>query len=389
MSPTFSANTDLPASNGQPVLTIDLAALQANYRYLRDKAGGARTAGVVKAGGYGCGAAAVARALKAAGCDLLFVANAAEGRALRQDPELDDSDICIFSGCMKGDEKEFKNNKLSPVHNSLDDYQRWMTAGQQDGAPAPFALHIDTGMNRQGMSASDAATIAAEPEFSAAPILFAMSHLASADTPESPQNERQRKAFAEAVGCLKKIHPNLPLSLANSAGVYLGADYCLDIVRPGIALYGGQPISVKRLPLDPVVHLYAPILQVRDVKKGETVGYGATHTAIRNSRIATLPLGYADGIPSGASNNGFGCIGAARVPMVGRISMDLITIDVTDIPEAEARPGAYVEILGENIGIDQLGAASGSFAYEILTGLGDRYRRRHINQAGSDPSSKK
>ncbi len=387
MSPFSRDLIDLPASDGRPVLTIDLAAVQANWRLIRNSAHGARTAGVVKAGGYGCDAIHVARALKAAGCDLLFVASADEGRALRQDPQLDDIEVCVFYGCMKGDELDFKNNRLTPVHNSLDDYERWKPFWPGEPDPAPFALHIDTGMNRLGMSANDAATIAADPDFKSAPIVFAMSHLASANSPQSLQNDEQRKAFAAAASGLKTVHPGLPLSLANSAGVFLGADYCLDIVRPGIALYGGQPISARQLPLEPVVHLHAPILQVHHVGAGETVGYGGTHTTARKSRIATLPLGYADGILRAASNQGSGFINGVKVPMVGRISMDLTTVDITDVPEIDAQPGSYVEILGKNVTIDQLGAASGSFGYEILTGLGNRYRWRHINQPDRGPSA--
>lgn len=378
---------DLPPSNGQPVLTLDLGALQENWQFVRKSAHGARTAGVVKANGYGCGSIEVAKALTAAGCDLLFVANAHEGQALRRDAVLDDVAICIFNGCIKGQENDFKNNGLIPIHNSLDDYQNWMSFWKSDISSAPFALHIDTGMNRLGMSASDAARIAADPAFRSAPVLFAMSHLASADMTQSPQNERQREAFAAAASALREAHPGLPLSLANSAGVFLGPDYCLDIVRPGISLYGGQPTSAKQLPLAPVVHLHAPILQVREVMPGENVGYGATHKVTRKSRIATVPLGYADGILTSAGNSGYGVLGGVKVPMVGRISMDLTTVDISGVDEVDARPGAYVEILGKNITIDQLAVASGTFGYEILTGLSDRYRRQYINYAGPGRSA--
>lgn len=372
---------DLPKSNGQPILTIDLTAVQKNYRYLQENAAGARTAGVVKANGYGCGAVEVARALQKAGCDLLFVATTHEGRALREHRELADIAICVLNGCHEGEEKTFNNNRLIPVLNSLDDYTRWMSFTSARGVPSPFVLHFDTGMNRLGMSADDAGVIVADSHFRPAPLLFAMSHLTSADTPESPHNEQQAMAFDAAVSKLRKIHLGLPLSLANSAGIFLGRDYCLNIVRPGIALYGGQPISGKRLPLAPVAHLHAPILQVREIRQGQSVGYGQTHVASRNSRIATVPLGYADGILRAAGNKGHGYIDGMKVPMVGRISMDLITLDVTDIPETSTEPGAWVEILGKNLSVDELGAASGSFGYEILTGLGNRYRRQYIYPA--------
>lgn len=378
-----SAFPDLPENTGQPVLTIDLPAIQSNWRTLRGATAGARTAGVVKSNGYGCGASRVASALKAAGCDLLFVATAEEGLELRQNAELSTITICVLNGCGVNRENEFKNNSLIPVLNSLNDFKTWISFQQSEGEPHPFVLHIDTGMNRLGMSAQDAALIAADPDFAQASVLFAMSHLACADTPDHPKNADQFAAFTKAAAPLKQVHPDLILSLANSAGIYLGPDFCMNIVRPGIALYGGQPVSGKRLPLEPVVHLHAPLLQVRDVAAGDSVGYGATHIAARNSRIATIPLGYGDGILRAAGNEGFGFIGKTRAPMIGRVSMDLITLDITDVPEADAHPGTWVEILGENVSIDQLGAASGSFGYEILTGLGDRYIRRYIDPVPS------
>lgn len=378
-----SSFPDLPENTGQPVLTIDLPAIQSNWRSLRDKAGGARTAGVVKSNGYGCGASAVASALKDAGCNLLFVATLDEALSLRAENTLDRVSIAVLNGCIENQRDIFKNNRLLPILNSLDNYKSWMTFQRSEGTELPFALHIDTGMNRLGMSASDAAAIASDPDFTTAPVLFAMSHLACADTPDNPKNSEQATAFADAAAPLRKVIPDLPLSLANSAGIYLGPDFCLDIVRPGIALYGGQPISGKRLPLETVIHLHAPVLQVHDVAAGQGVGYGATHVTSRKSRIATVPLGYGDGILRAAGNEGYGFIGDTKVPMVGRVSMDLITLDVTDAPEADVHPGAWVEILGKNVSADQLGAAAGSFGYEILTGLGDRYSRRYINPVPS------
>lgn len=374
---------DLPEQNSQPVLTIDLPALQSNWRTLRDRAPGARTAGVVKANGYGCGASEVAPALKDAGCNLLFVATVDEALSLRSDTSLDRVTIAILNGCLKKQFSDLKNNRLLPVLNSLSDYRNWASFQRSEGTELPFALHIDTGMNRLGMSAADAETIASDPDFANASVLFAMSHLACADTPNDPKNREQAVAFFKATEPFRKIIPDLPLSLANSAGIYLGSDFCLDIVRPGIGLYGGQPISGRRLPLEPVIHLHAPVLQVRDINPGESVGYGATHVATRKSRVATVPLGYGDGILRAAGNAGFGFIGDIRVPMVGRVSMDLITLDVTDVPEAGVHQGTWVEILGKNVSVDQLGAAAGSFGYEILTGLGDRYTKRYINPASS------
>lgn len=378
-----SAFPDLPENTGQPVLTIDLSAIQSNWRSLRETAGGARTAGVVKANGYGCGAHRVAPALKDAGCNLLFVATVDEALSLREIRGLDRVSIAILSGCNKNRFNDIKNNRLLPVLNLINDYRDWGAFQRSAGVELPFALHIDTGMNRLGMSPAEAEIIASDPDFASAPVLFAMSHLACADTPDDPKNREQAAAFTEAAAPLRKIVPDLPLSLANSAGTYLGPDFCLDIVRPGIALYGGQPISGKRLPLETVIHLHAPVLQVRDVAAGESVGYGATHVTSRKSRIATVPLGYGDGILRAAGNAGFAYIGETRVPMVGRVSMDLITLDVTDVPETQVHVGTWAEILGKNVSVDELGEAAGSFGYEILTGLGDRYSRRYINPVPS------
>jgi alanine racemase len=369
---------DLSPSSGQPVLTIDLGAVQNNWRLMREGAHGARTAGVIKSNGYGCGALEIGQALVGAGCDLLFVATPDEGLELRSHSAFEGVTIAVLNGAPPDREKDFSNNSLVPVINDLNHYKSWMSLQHSEGQPLPFVIHIDTGMNRLGMSAGDAAAIAVDPEFAKSPPLFVMSHLACADTPDHEQNTQQRGAFASAAEPLKQIHPGLPLSLANSAGLYLGPDYCLDIVRPGIALYGGQPISGRRLPLEPVVHLHAPVLQVRDVAQGESVGYGATWKASGKSRIATVPLGYGDGILRAAGNAGHGFIGKIPVPMVGRVSMDLIALDVTQVPQNDVLPGTWVEILGENADIDQLGTAAGSFGYEILTGLGNRYSRRYV-----------
>lgn len=362
---TTPPHIPLPQASAQPILTIDLGAVTANYRALRALAPETEIGGVVKADGYGCGAVEVARALKDEGCNSFFVTNLEEGAALRAGEGLENAAIYLFNGCFNEDPKSIAYNGLIPVLNTLGELKTWSSL---DGTPA-YALHVDTGMNRQGLSPLEAEGLAG----AATPTLV-MSHLASADNAGAPLNAEQRRRFEK----IAQGFPEARRSLANSAGLYLGGSYHFDLARPGIALYGGQPLEGKAVDLAPVAYLNAPILQVRTIEAGETVGYGATFKSNRKARIATLPLGYADGILRALTNKGFVWVAGQKVPIVGRISMDLITIDVTGLPEEKTAPGSYVEILGANITVDALGAAAGTFGYEILTGLGDRYKRQYV-----------
>lgn len=373
--PVTSPSSLTPSEQtGSPLLTIDLGALVENYRTLQSVAPTCEIAGVIKANGYGCGASEVARALVGAGCKSLFVTSLEEAATLRADESLEAATIHVFNGCFNEDKEAFQNKSVIPLLNSQEEWQDWFGFWQSRDHNPPYGLHIDTGMNRQGMSAEDAIAIAENANLSDHAPALVMSHLASADNPGAPLNAEQRKRFEVLTARFKGAR----FSLANSAGLYLGEGYHFDVARIGVALYGGQPILSKPAPLRPVAHLHAPILQVRKIEAGDTVGYGETFKASRKTTIATLPLGYADGILRSLSGKGFVYIGDRKAPIVGRISMDLVTIDVTDLPEEAARPGQYVEILGENITVDDLGAAAGSFGYEILTGLGNRYERRYI-----------
>lgn len=337
-------------------LTIDLDALVQNWRAL-DARTEAATAAVVKADGYGLGADRVARALMRAGVSRFFVAAAEEGAALRQavgpDPEIN-----VFSGHMRGDTDMISDMGLTPMLNSVDQIVRHMEA-----LPAhPFGVQLDTGMNRLGLEA---------PEWDAVRDLvlqrdptLVMSHLACADDPEHPMNPRQLAAFKEMTDGL-----NVPRSLAATGGILLGADYHFDLTRPGVGLYGGMPF----VDATPVTTLSIPVIQVRDVTAGESVGYSNTWIAERDSRVATIAAGYADGIIRAMGEKVDVFAGEVRCPLIGRISMDMIGIDVTEISEVPQE----VELLGQHQSVDTLAEAAGTIGYEILTSMGQRYQRRY------------
>jgi alanine racemase len=354
------------------VLTIDLDAVAANYRYLKERSAPARCGAVVKADAYGLGMARIARVLAAAGCADFFVATADEGVALRA--LLPKARITVFEGLRTGRPADFRAHRLMPALNDLEEIAAWSAfSKQKDGeGRLDAALQVDTGMARLGLSERQVERLAAEPERLAGidPRLL-MSHLACADTPEHPANAEQLARFCAARARL----PRMAASLANSSGIFLSADYRFDLVRPGVAIYGLSPTPYAPNPMRQVVRLQGKILQVRDVDRGQAVGYGATHRVSRPSRIATLAIGYADGYLRSLSNRGGGYVGSLRAPLVGRISMDLITLDVTEVPVGRARPGDFVELIGAHRSVDELAADAGTIGYEILTRLGPRCRR--------------
>ena len=337
-------------------LTIDLDALVANWRAL-DARTAVETAAVVKADGYGLGAGRVARALARAGCRRFFVAVAEEGAAVRQalgpGPE-----ISIFSGHMRGDTDTIADLDLTPMLNSIDQLTRHLEA-----LPGhPFGIQLDTGMNRLGMEWDEWAAVA-ETALSQGPTLI-MSHLACADEPSHPMNAYQLDIFRQMTdGC------GVPRSLAATGGILLGPDYHFDLTRPGVGLYGGLPFAEAA----PVVRLDLPVVQVRDLTEGEVVGYGNAWQASRPSRIATVSSGYADGLIRALSDRATLWHEGVPCPLVGRVSMDLITCDVTDLSEVPQSLG----ILGPEQTVDDLAAAAGTIGYEILTSLGARYSRRY------------
>jgi alanine racemase len=356
------------------VLTIDLAAIVANWRLLRDRAAPAECAAVVKADGYGLGAPQVTEALAAAGCKTFYVAQLEEGMALRR--QFRHLEIALFDGAAAGAEGEIVKARLVPVLNSLEQIERWAAWTRAQGKPPPPAMmHIDTGLNRLGLPARELEALAARPHLLAAiDLRLVMSHLIAADMAESPLNARQLALFAT----LRRRLPAAPAALSASSGIFQGAAYHLDQVRPGAALYGVAPRPDGPNPMAPVIELRARILQTRDVDSPQTVGYGATHSVRRPARIATIGVGYADGYLRALGNRGMGFIGGFPAPLVGRVSMDLITLDITDVPRELARSGAMVELIGPHRTIDALAGDAGTIAYEILTSLGHRYQRRYL-----------
>ena len=366
------------AASETAILTIDLDALVANYRRLRELASPAECAAVVKADAYGLGLAQAAPSLARAGCKTFFVATLGEAKALRA--LLPGAVIYVFAGLMPGTAELLHQHDLRPVLNSAEEIREWASFSASKGEKLPCAVHIDSGMNRLGLSEQDVDAMARAGDlWSAVKLALVMSHLACADEPKHPKSEAQLKVFDR----LRARLPKAPASLANSAGILLGPAYAYDLVRPGIALYGGKPLRQGSNPFQPVVHLKGRILQVRNVAAGETVGYGATRTLKHASRIAIVSVGYADGLFRSLSTKDgeeglVVYIGAHAAPILGRVSMDLITVDVTLVPENLSRRGEWVELIGPNVPAQELAARAGTIDYEVLTNLGRRAYRRYI-----------
>lgn len=343
---------------GTSTLHIDLGALADNWRALNAKsASHVETAAVVKADGYGTGVAKAARTLRKAGAKTFFVAAVEEGVSLREalgpDPE-----ICIFGGHMAGDTDMIADMHLTPMLNSLDQTTRHFEA-----LPGrPFGVQLDSGMNRLGMEPAEWEAVR-EIVMQAGPRLV-MSHLACADEPAHPMNAQQLACFRDMTDGL-----NVRRSFAATGGILLGEDYHFDLTRPGIGLYGGLPFEEAQ----PVVRIDCPVIQVRDVMEGETVGYGNSWTAEGPCRIATVAAGYADGILRAISNNAVLFDADTPCPLVGRVSMDLITVDVTHLDHTPKS----LELLGPHQSVDELATIADTIGYEILTSLGARYMRRY------------
>ena len=366
--------TPVPLS-ARAVLTVDLMALRANWARLNEASGRAECAGVIKADAYGLGLAPIAKALTSEGCKTFFVATLEEGRTAREVQP--GATVYVLDGLLPGAEAHYAGFDLRPVLSSLAEVRDWAAYSRARGRRLAAALHIDTGMNRLGMPEGELEQLAAAPDLLAAfEATLVMSHLACADEPSNPMNERQRERF----NVLRAKLPPAPASLANSGGTFLGPAYHFDLVRPGIALYGGRAHEGKANPMQTVVRLTAKILQVRDVVPGATIGYGATYKVQRPSRIATIACGYADGflralsVKTGEAGP-VGFIGPYPVPIVGRVSMDFITVDVTDVPPELVRRGGWVEVMGARVSLDDLTDRAGTIGYELLSRLGQRVHR--------------
>ncbi|NCC21229.1 MAG: alanine racemase [Alphaproteobacteria bacterium] len=349
------------------ILSVDLGALAANYRLLQERAGHrCEVAGVVKANAYGTGFAPVSRTLEALGCRTFFVATLQEGLALRDVLPGKNITIAVLGGAPPKTEHVFVQALLTPVINSLEAARRW--AAEARGAAF---LHMDTGMNRLGFSADDLGVFFNERELrDRLPVPLVMSHFASADDyPDGGQTATQYARFTE----LAAAFPDARRSLANSAGLLRDPAYALDLARPGIALYGGNP-GLPENPMRPVAFLEARVLQIREVKEGETIGYGATYTFPTDRVTATVAIGYADGFLRSAGGHAKLYWQGKPCPVLGRVSMDLTSIDITDA-DTRPREGDMVEVLGLHQGVDDLAQDAGTISYEILTNFGGRYQR--------------
>lgn len=350
-----------------PWAEIALDALCANYDLIASAAPGVRLAPAVKCDAYGLGAGPVARALSdRSKCDAFFVVYAEEGAALRKALRNANAEIYCFAGPSAETVALFEQWALTPVLNSLEQAQLW--AARAPGVKA--AVHIDTGMNRVGAAMREASEIA---KVAGLKTSLVMSHLACGSDPAHAKNKTQRQLFIETA----QHFPGARLSLGASAGALMGKDYQFDMVRPGIALYGGSPFDADDLRIQSVVSLRAPVVQLRNLEPGETVGYGATFTAKRQTRIATVALGYGDGFPRGTTSAGQASFHGERAPIVGRISMDFITLDVTDLKN-QPKISDYAEFFGRDLRLQEVAAATGRVAYDLLTGLGGRVDRRYL-----------
>jgi alanine racemase len=356
------------------ILTIDLAAVESNWKRLAGLTVPVECAAVVKADGYGCGLEPVTRTLHRAGCRTFFVADVAEGRRART--VAPDATIYVLNGVMPGSAQAFAADHLRPVINSTTELAEWdafvATKNWRGGA----ALHVDTGMNRLGITVEEAAAIAPRLQSENHGFTLVMSHLACAESPDHPMNARQLRLFRD----IRMVYRGVASSLANSSGIFLGERAYCDLVRPGVALYGVNPTPGKANPMRRVVELKGRIIQVRTIDKGETVGYGAVFTAGRASRIAIIAVGYADGfLRSAGTARGKPAaeviVAGKRCPLAGRVSMDVLAVDVTDVAEGAVRRGDFATLIGDRVSVDDLAAGMGTIGYEVLTDLGRRYHR--------------
>jgi alanine racemase len=365
---------DVPEHLASAIVTIDLGALQSNYKTLSNLAAPAACGVAIKGEAYGLGMASVAKALWAVGCRNYFVSRPMEGQELRA--VLADAHIYVLDGFYERQAEFYFAHNLIPALASIGEANEWAKVG----GTKPCAIHVDTGINRLGFTPEEFAHLCVDVDLNKTiHIKLLVSHLACSDEASHALNLKQLKSFQD----FRALMPNVSASFANSSGIFLGADYHFDLVRAGVALYGGNPLPAKTNPMKPVVTLQAKVMQTRCVKQGDTIGYSATWTAPRDSRIAILGAGYRDGIPrklSSTRNDGPAqvFIAGQRVPIVGRVSMDMMACDVTDIAPNQIERGTLAEIFGLNISVDEAASWAGSISYELLTHLGNRYHRRYI-----------
>ena len=356
------------------VLTVDLDAIVANWRKLEKTAVPAECAAVIKADAYGCGVEPVARALATAGCKTFFVATLGEARAARA--ALPSADIYVLDGFFQNCGDAFAKINCRPVIGDLNELAEWDVFCRRTGWSGGAAIHIDTGMNRLGLTLIEAQGIVPRINAGDHGITLVMSHLACAESLNHPLNAKQVATFRE----ISSLYDGVPASLANSSGIFLGGQFQFELARPGAALYGINPTPEADNPMLPVVELKARIVQIRNVERGESVGYGGTWTARRPTKLALVSAGYADGYfrAAGSTDGTRGAevmVAGKRCPVAGRVSMDLMAVDITDLPDKTARRGHLVTLIGEGITVDELAHHFGTIGYEVLTSLGSRYMR--------------
>lgn len=364
------------------ILTIDLSAIQSNWRCINNQLSGKTSAAaVIKANAYGLGAAYVGPALYQAGCREFFVATLEEALAARQylKPE---AVVYVLGGVRSGAESLFLQNGLSPVLFTLEDIRRWLACTQKLDAPPACAIKINTGMTRLGLDILEwLSLLASEKELQSLHPALIMSHLACADEPEHPFNHKQLAHFQALADASRSLLPNTRFSLANSSGIFLGSQWHFDLVRPGAALYGVNPQPSKPSPLKPVVRLALPVLQERELSENADIGYGATAQASPSTRLAVVAGGYADGLHRIIGRQGFGMVDNHRVPVVGRISMDTTIFDVSAL--GMKRDPSMIQVLNDELTVDSWTVLTGALGYDILTSLGYRYRRLYLKDGVS------
>lgn len=358
-------------NSAKTILKIDLAAIAGNYKLLQSNCENSKVGATVKANAYGLGAAQIAKVLHAGGCEDFFVVSVAEGLELRS--LLGNGvNIYILYGPFTEDCDFLQEHNLIPVINHLGQLELWQKLARRLQKELPFVLHIDTGINRLGMPVNEVKRLIDKADlFSNLKMLYLMSHLTASEEKDSPSNSQQLLLFNQ----LAAYFPGIKKCFVNSSGIFLGSDYHFDLARPGAAIYGLNPTPYAANPMKNVIALVSPIIQIKTIESGEMVGYNGTFTADRNHTIATLPIGYADGYLRALSNTGIVYINNRPAPVVGRISMDLITVDISDLSPADIFLGQEVEIIGKNSPADKIAKLCNTNGYEILTSLGKRFER--------------
>lgn len=358
------------------LITIDLDALTANYRNFRSRLAPARCAAVVKADAYGLGISRIASTLHRAGCRQFFTATHREGITLRA--LLPDAEVYVFEGVTAQTTEAFSEHNLIPVLITPDQCRSWADRARERGTPLPAVIDIDTGMTRLGFGERELRQLLSHPaNLEWLDLRYVMTHLACADDRSSAMVQEQLRRFER----LRQLLPPAPSSIGNSAGALLGDNSAGDMVRLGLALFGGNPFLDGHHPAAPVLRVQSRILQLREITEPTPIGYGSTYTAAPGSRIATVGTGYADGYPWSLGNRGIAVIGGHRVPVVGRVSMDLITLDVTGLPDELVQPDCAVDLIGPEISLEEVAQRAGTINYEILTRLSQRARRRYLGGA--------